>query len=542
MSSAPTLLPTLPLSLLPLPALLALLGVALLARRQSGCRPRAVLWASRAATLFALGTAVVTAVATAAGLIAGDAMTSATLGAKGFGLSLRVDALSATAFLLVAGIGAVVVQFSRNYLDGDARQGAFLGGLCLTLAAVMLLVLAGNLVLLVLAWIGTSLALHRLLLFRPERPGAVLAARKKFLTARLGDLALIGAAVILAVTYGTGDIATILKEAGLRGAQSAPVTAAALLIALAAVLKSAQVPTHGWLLDVMETPTPVSALLHAGIVNAGGFLVIRFADVMLLAPAALHLLVIAGATTALIGGLALQTQSSVKAGLAWSTVAQMGFMLLQCGLGLFAMASLHLVAHSLYKAHAFLAAGGIVEKARAGALPTHQAAPPPGRLGLVLATALAAYLAVALPATSGEGGIPTAGVVLGALLVLALARFLADALGGDMSAGLLARAVARTGVLATAYAGLHAGAVWVMADTLPTPATPGPVGLTLLGLVGAGFLAALLVPVIAPTLGDGGTPPAWWRAARVHIANGLYANALFNRLVGALRTPIKSSF
>jgi NAD(P)H-quinone oxidoreductase subunit 5 len=111
----------------------------------------------------------------------------------------------------------------------------------------------------------------------------------------------------------------------------------------------------------METPTPVSALLHAGVINAGGFLLIRFADVMLLSPGVLAVLVMLGGFTALFGGLVMLTQSAVKTSLAWSTVAQMGFMILQCGLALFPLALLHIVAHSLYKAHAFLASGQAVD-------------------------------------------------------------------------------------------------------------------------------------------------------------------------------------
>ena len=139
--------------------------------------------------------------------------------------------------------------------------------------------------------------------------------------------------------------------------------AAAALLAIAALLKSAQFPTHGWLTEVMETPTPVSALLHAGVVNAGGFLLIRFADVMLQAPVVLAVLVMVGGFTALFGSLVMLTQSAVKTSLAWSTVAQMGFMILQCGLALFPIALLHIVAHSLYKAHAFLASGSAIADA-----------------------------------------------------------------------------------------------------------------------------------------------------------------------------------
>ena len=226
------------------------------------------------------------------------------IGLDGIGLSIRLDAVSVAMVLLVTFIGWVVVRYAATYLDGDARQGAFTGWLSLTLASVMLLVTAGNLVQLVIAWIATSLFLHRLLLFYPDRIAAQRAARKKYVTARFGDVALVSAAGLLAAAFGTTDIATILAAAHAGSGGSLAVGAAALL-ALAAVLKSAQFPTHGWLTEVMETPTPVSALLHAGVINAGGFLLIRFADVMLLAPGVLAVLVMIGGFTALFGGLVM---------------------------------------------------------------------------------------------------------------------------------------------------------------------------------------------------------------------------------------------
>ena len=132
------------------------------------------------------------------------------IGLQGVGLSVRLDAVSVAMFLLVSFIGWVVVRYTATYLDGEARQGAFTAWLCMTLASVLLLVLSGNLVQLVLAWVATSLFLHRLLLFYPDRVAARRAAAKKFVTARLGDAALAVAAVLLALTYGTTDIAQIL--------------------------------------------------------------------------------------------------------------------------------------------------------------------------------------------------------------------------------------------------------------------------------------------------------------------------------------------
>nr|QQZ51146.1 hypothetical protein JKL49_08455 [Phenylobacterium glaciei] len=155
------------------------------------------------------------------------------LGLHGVGLAIRLDAVSAVMFLLVSFIGWVVVRYAATYLDGEARQGAFTGWLCMTLASVLLLVLSGNLVQLVLAWVATSLFLHRLLLFYPDRLAAQRAAAKKFVAARLGDAALISAAVLLALAYGTADIAQILSSARAGNGGGLAITAAGFLAAAA---------------------------------------------------------------------------------------------------------------------------------------------------------------------------------------------------------------------------------------------------------------------------------------------------------------------
>ena len=203
---------------------------------------------------------------------AGD---SPLLGLFGIGLSARVDVVSVSMLLLVSFIGWIVVRYARTYLDGEAGQNRFTFWLLLTLATVMLLVQSGNVLQFVSAWVATSLSLHKLLLFYPGRVAAQRAAYKKFVTARAGDVALGLAAMLLMVAYGTTQITAML--AGARSGEGGGLAmAAAALLALAAVLKSAQFPTHGWLTEVMEAPTPVSALLHAGVVNGGGFLLIRF--------------------------------------------------------------------------------------------------------------------------------------------------------------------------------------------------------------------------------------------------------------------------
>jgi NAD(P)H-quinone oxidoreductase subunit 5 len=327
---------------------------------------------------------------------------------------------------------------------------------------------SGTLVQLVLAWIGTSLFLHQLLLFYPERVEAQRAAKKKWIVSRAGDVALLAATLILMVSYGTGDIASILAQAS-DGQATASTLWVAGLLALAALLKSAQFPTHGWLTEVMETPTPVSALLHAGVINAGGFLLIRFADVMLLAPGVLAVLVMIGGFTALFGGLVMLTQSAVKTSLAWSTVAQMGFMILQCGLALFPLALLHIVAHSLYKAHAFLASGGTVDLVAAIRRPGPVAVPSPGAVGKAFLIAIAIYAVVAIlfAFIFGFDSKSPQALALGAILIFGVAYLLAQGLADKAPWVLTIRTSQYALATALAYFALQTGADWIMAGTCP---------------------------------------------------------------------------
>jgi NAD(P)H-quinone oxidoreductase subunit 5 len=474
------------------------------------------------------------AMALAAILVAGGAVgwlatagpgTSPLFGIDGAGVAIRLDAVSATMLLLVSFIGWVVVRYSRVYLDGERRQGAFTGWLCTTLACVMMFVLAGNLFQLVLAWIATSLSLHRLLLFYPERAAAQRAARKKFVTARIGDIALIGAAVLLAFAYGTADIATILEGAR-GGIGSGAVVAATGLLALAALFKSAQFPSHGWLTEVMETPTPVSALLHAGVVNGGGFLLIRFADVMLLSPGILAVLVMIGGFTALFGGLVMLTQPTVKTSLAWSTVGQMGFMMMQCGLALFPLALLHIVAHSLYKAHAFLVSGGAVDAVAAIRRPGAVAIPQPAAVGRAFLVALGLYVAIGF-GFGFEDKSPQA-IALGAILIFGVAYILAQGFADAAPQALTRRTAVYAVAASVSYFALHEASDWLTAGTLPQTPVPGPLEWALIVLAILSFGIVAIAQAMFPLW-------AYHPAAaglRVHLSNGLYANALFDRLLG----------
>jgi NAD(P)H-quinone oxidoreductase subunit 5 len=378
---------------------------------------------------------------------------------------------------------------------------------------------------LVVAWIATSLFLQKLLLFYPDRVQARRAARKRFVIARIGDVALIAAAILLTAGFGTTEIAAIL-EASRAGEVPASAFWAAGLIALAALLVSAQFPTHGWLTEVMETPTPVSALLHAGVINAGGFLLIRFADLMLLAPALLALLVMIGGFTALIGGLVMLTQPAVKTSLAWSTVAQMGFMILQCGLALFPLALLHIVAHSLYKAHAFLDSGGAVERVAAIRRPGTVAIPDARAVGRAFLLALAIYAVVA--AIFGIDDKSPQAIALGAILIFGVAYLLAQGLADAAPKALTRRTALYSTAAAAGYFGLQTAAQWLMAGTLPPTPAPGPLEWALIVLAVVSFGAVAVAQAMFPLW-------AYHPAAaglRVHLSNGLYANAVFDRILG----------
>ena len=506
---------------------LPLVAVALLALGgaigflSDGCRPRYIPKLAEAAALLSL----IVALASVARLIVFGPGVSPLVGVHGLGLSARLDTVSAIMVLLVAFIGWVVVRYARTYLDGEARQGPFTGWLCLTLASVLLLVSAGNLVQLIFAWVVTSLFLHQLLLFYPQRAAAQRAARKKFVTARLGDVALLGAVALLVAAYGTTDIGTILKAA--RAGDGGGLTvAAAGLLALAAALKSAQFPTHGWLTEVMETPTPVSALLHAGVINAGGFLLIRFADVMLLAPDVLAVLVVVGGFTALFGSLVMLTQPAVKTSLAWSTVAQMGFMVFECGLALFPLALLHIVAHSLYKAHSFLASGGAVERVAAIRRPGPIAIPAAGAVGRAFLSALVIYSLVGIG--FGLTHKSPQAIALGAILIFGVAYMLAQGFADRAPKALTRRTAVYAVTTSASYFGLQMVATWLTSGVLPATPTPGPLewGLIVLAVVSFGLVG--IVQAMFPLW-------AYHPAAaglRVHLSNGFYINAVFDRWLG----------
>lgn len=380
-------------------------------------------------------------------------------GARG---GLRADLLAYVMTCLVAFVGWVIVRYSRTYLAGEPGQVRYVRWLAAVLASVLLVVVSNNIALLVLAWMATSLSLHRLLTFYEHRPTAVLVAHKKFIVSRLADILMIIAGVLLVTSYGTLQIDQMLALASAQTTAGSQL--AAVLIVLAVMLKCAQLPFHGWLIQVMEAPTPVSALLHAGIVNLGGFVLMRFASLLSEVTAAMSLLVVAGTVTAVIAALVMTTRVSIKVMLAWSTCAQMGFMILQCGLGLWGMALLHLVAHSCYKAFAFLNANSIVQLTMTRRLRSAREAAPPTSLmiGAVVA-AVVTMVAGALVTQRLIQHEETASLfVMAIILSFALVPLLVAGFGdrsharGAHGIAVYGRAAAVSFALAIVYFALHA--------------------------------------------------------------------------------------
>lgn len=503
---------------------LVLLAVAALAIKTPGRRPGQLPRLSEAAALGALALSVFGAVQ----LLAAGPAIIALFGGPAL-LALRLDPVSATMTVLVAFIGWVVMRYSRTYLDGEDHEGAFHGLMLATLAAVLLLVQAGSLAVLVLAFAAIGLGLRQLLLFYPDRAPARRAAAKFSLVWHAGDAALLLAAILLWTAFGTADIAS-LTEAAAAGMPLAGHLAVALLI-LAAALKTATFPLHGWLTEVMEAPTPVSALLHAGIINAGGFLLILSAGIVQSSPGAMAALAMAGGFTALFGAVVMLTQSAVKTALAWSTVAQMGFMLLQCGLGLWALALLHIVAHALYKAHAFLSSGGAVQAVASIRRPGPVAVPSPGAVAKAFLLAVVLYGAVAAAFTLIAGPKSPQALALGAMLVFGVAYLVAQGLADAAPAALTRRtALASVGAAAAYFTfQLAADALW--GPHLPATPVPGPLEWALIVLAvltfGTVAIAQALFPLWAHHPATAGL--------RVHLANGLYLNALLDRLIGGFR-------
>ena len=443
-------------------------------------------------------------------------------------LSIYINTVTVIMLCLVSFVGFVVSRYARNYLHGEKHQGRFYTWLNLTLASILTLIVSGNMLMFVLVWMTTSLCLHHLLMFYPERAGAVLAARKKLIVSRMGELSLLIAVLLIGATLHTMTFDALFHAmAAMSGPFPLSLKWASGLIVVSAVLKTAQFPLQGWLIQVMEAPTPVSALLHAGIVNGGAFLIIRMSPIMSQAVDASNALVIIGLVTIAAAGLVMLTQTSIKVFLAWSTTAQMGFMLLECGFGLYSLAMLHLVAHSLYKAHAFLSSGSAIDIFRAPAVhPAHAMAT---FWQWIVVLAFAGLITIGVGTVFGvtPKGQPAL-LALGVILAVAMTQLLLQSFKAGMGAAFIARAAGLSALVCTAYFSLHAVFHFMLATSLPAmPLINGPGQFVLIGLVMLVFFGILLIQQSLPELDR----YPFVRRAYVHLYNGLYVDIPFSLLV-----------
>lgn len=514
---------TLSLTLL---APLALLPGILLAAIRPGKRPGSLpVWAE-ASAFAAFALALTGLVQNALGPVTGAAILEGP-----FALALRADLVAESIATLVGFIGWIVMRYSRTYLDGEAREGAFHGLMLTTLAAVLVFAQAGTFPTLIIATFAVGLTLRKLLLFYPDRPEAQRAATKFAYVWHGGDVLLAFAAGLLFSRFGTLDLAALPAAAANLGLGLAGTLAVAAIVA-AAALKTAAFPLHGWLTEVMEAPTPVSALLHAGIINSGGVLLITAAGLVQQSTGAMAALVMIGGFTALFGAAVMLTQSAIKTALAWSTVSQMGFMLLQCGLGLWTLALLHIVAHSLYKAHAFLSSGTAVTEVSNIRRPGPVAVPSVPAVLKSFALALAIFAAIATSFTYAFGPKTPQALALGAILIFGVAYLVAQGLADRAPVALTKRTAAASLAAAIGYFSFQTLAQAIWGRVLPAAPMPGELEWALLVIAVASFglvaFAQALFPLWAHHPATAGL--------RVHLANGLYLNALLDRAIGGFRT------
>ncbi len=276
--------------------------------------------------------------------------------------ALYLDGLSLVMLMVVTGIGFLIHLYAAGYMYDDPDYARFFACMNLFLAAMLILILADNLVLLYLGWEAVGLCSYLLIGFWYQDPANGMAARKAFVITRVGDAALIIGLFLLYAELGSLDIATLMSAANERWPNgSTTATVAALLLLGGAVGKSAQLPLQSWLPDAMAGPTPVSALIHAAtMVTAGVYLIARCHPLFMLSSVAMTTVAVVGLLTLLLSGCSALVQTDIKRILAYSTISQIGYMFLALGVGAWSAAIFHLVTHAFFKALLFLCAGSVI--------------------------------------------------------------------------------------------------------------------------------------------------------------------------------------
>ncbi|MEO1054100.1 MAG: proton-conducting transporter membrane subunit [Bacteroidota bacterium] len=455
---------------------------------------------------------------------------SGLIGWEGLGLALRLDPLSITMLTMISLLGLIVLRFSKNYLAGDPRKWVFMIRLATTIASVELLVLSGNLGQLFIFWVITSVCLHYLLVFYRSRPQAIAAARKKFVVARLGDVSLFAATLLIYNALGTGNLEEIFAAIQNMGTLTTPLIWATVLLVFTAILKSAQFPTHGWLIEVVETPTPVSALLHAGLLNAGPFLMVRMGFLMVESTPASLMLIIIGGFTALFASVVFLTQPSVKVALGYSSIAHMGFSLLICGFGVHTAAILHVVAHSFYKAHAFLSSGSVVDIVRSRKMTVPSRVGSLGRITLSILSALGIYVLFCyMWGVKPEEDFNL--MATGAIIVLGLSQVIVSTVDSKGSLSAVVQSGVIAFIVALSFFSLEHGAHLLLASQLPVSATPSMAIKWAASTLIAIYAITVFIQLISPRL----KPGDFGYRLGVHLRNGLYVNVIFDRIIGSLK-------
>jgi NADH:ubiquinone oxidoreductase subunit 5 (subunit L)/multisubunit Na+/H+ antiporter MnhA subunit len=439
---------------------------------------------------------------------------------------VQLDIVSGAMFVLVATLALVVVRYSRTYLAGQRGLDRYARYLLLTVASVSVLVTSNHLAVLMVAWFATDVGLHTLLTFYRTRRQAIIVAHKKFLLSRVADACFVSSIVLIGSATGSLRIDVVNAFAHAHGELSPTLHLATVLLVFGVILKSAQLPFHGWMLQVMEAPTPVSALLHAGVVNIGGFVMIRMAPLMAHAYLAQDILVGVGLFSTIIASLVMATRAAMKSVLAWSTIGQMGFMLVQCGLGAWHLALMHLLAHSLYKAHTFLSASSVVQQWRAG----HLVHSPRASIWHLLAAALLVSLAVApfYAATALPTGHMSSSI---GPLAFVLGLSFAPMIGRGLAAGWRAfKLVALFTVGASAsYFGWH-----VLFEQIAPSISSGPSASDLKWQIVVGGLVVLFIAQSIMQTSPNGRFANWLQP---HLDSGLYIDDWFTRVTFRLWPP-----
>jgi NADH-quinone oxidoreductase subunit L len=286
-------------------------------------------------------------------------------------IGLYVDRLSAVMMTLITGVSVIIYNYSIGYMYQDRHARRYLAMICLTDFVLICMVSSSNLMMLFLFWQVLSYLLY-VLAHNHAHAGTLAGAFKTFTILRIADTAFLAGIALAYQLYGTLEFQELFARAAEMpvalslwpGMEISGATAVTLLFFIGAMGKSAQFPIHLWLPGSLFAPTPVHALLHAGIINAGGFLINRLAPLFGLSSTTLHVAFVIGTLTAVLGATMMLAQNDIKKTLGFSTIGQMGYMIMECGLGAFSLAVFHLIAHGLFKATVFLNCGNVIHKAR----------------------------------------------------------------------------------------------------------------------------------------------------------------------------------